>query len=120
MPSATFQDTTASPPNSPKAGNGNGNGNGMVELVTAGGRRPKVALSDVDSQEDDGVFNDPHAHHGPSIPMLGNATETAQITVNIIISFVGAGLLGIPKAFSRAGWFLGSVAAQASVNSRHS
>lgn len=36
-------------------------------------------------------------------------TEIGQITVNIIVSFVGAGLLGIPYAFRRAGWFLGSL-----------
>jgi proton-coupled amino acid transporter len=36
-------------------------------------------------------------------------TEIGQITVNIVVSFVGAGLLGIPHAFRRAGWFLGSI-----------
>lgn len=36
--------------------------------------------------------------------------SSAQVAVNIIISFVGAGLLGIPDAFRQAGWGLGSIA----------
>ncbi|GAX25684.1 solute carrier family 36 [Fistulifera solaris] len=36
-------------------------------------------------------------------------TEMGQIAVNIVVSFVGAGLLGIPHAFFRAGWLLGSL-----------
>ncbi|GAX23047.1 solute carrier family 36 [Fistulifera solaris] len=36
-------------------------------------------------------------------------TEMGQIAVNIVVSFVGAGLLGIPHAFLRAGWLLGSL-----------
>lgn len=42
----------------------------------------------------------------------GMATGTAtpaQVAVNIFISFVGAGLLGLPYAFSRSGWLLGTV-----------
>lgn len=38
----------------------------------------------------------------------GTATQT-QCAVNIIISFVGAGLLGLPYAFSRSGWALGTI-----------
>ncbi|KAL7545368.1 hypothetical protein ACHAWF_011230 [Thalassiosira exigua] len=38
----------------------------------------------------------------------GTATP-AQVAVNIFISFVGAGLLGLPYAFSRSGWFLGTL-----------
>jgi proton-coupled amino acid transporter len=44
--------------------------------------------------------------HGTSPP--GSAT-TPQVIINIVISFVGAGLLGIPNAFSQAGWLLGSI-----------
>ena len=44
--------------------------------------------------------------HGAAPP--GSAT-TPQVIINIVISFVGAGLLGIPNAFSKAGWLLGSV-----------
>lgn len=36
--------------------------------------------------------------------------SSAQVAVNIMISFVGAGLLGIPDAFRQAGWGLGSIA----------
>jgi len=39
----------------------------------------------------------------------GTATP-AQVAVNIFISFVGAGLLGLPYAFSRSGWLLGIAA----------
>eukprot|EP00804_Cyclotella_cryptica_P017835 CCRYP_001244-RA/>CCRYP_001244-RA protein AED:0.00 eAED:0.00 QI:301/1/1/1/0.5/0.33/3/1338/486 len=38
----------------------------------------------------------------------GTATP-AQVAVNIFISFVGAGLLGLPYAFSRSGWLLGTL-----------
>jgi hypothetical protein len=38
----------------------------------------------------------------------GTATS-AQVAVNIFISFVGAGLLGMPYAFSRSGWLLGTI-----------
>jgi len=44
--------------------------------------------------------------HGGAPP--GSAT-VPQVIVNIIISFVGAGLLGVPNAFSKSGWLLGSL-----------
>ena len=43
---------------------------------------------------------------------LGSTTGTAsdkKVAVNTFISFVGAGILGLPKAFSKSGWLLGSV-----------
>jgi len=40
--------------------------------------------------------------------VVGSAS-TIQVIINIIISFVGAGLLGIPNAFSKSGWLLGSI-----------
>ena len=43
--------------------------------------------------------------HGAAPPGSAN---TAQVIVNIVISFVGAGLLGIPNAFMKSGWLLGS------------
>ena len=46
---------------------------------------------------------------GHALPAKGTATNR-QVAVNIFISFVGAGLLGMPYAFSRAGWLLGSIA----------
>jgi proton-coupled amino acid transporter len=44
--------------------------------------------------------------HGGAHPGSAN---TGQVVINIIISFVGAGLLGIPNAFSQSGWLLGGV-----------
>ena len=41
-------------------------------------------------------------------PPPGSAS-VIQVVVNIIISFVGAGMLGVPNAFSKSGWLLGSV-----------
>ena len=105
-PSSTTTATTAT--------STDGGAVGGINSKSGNGGNPrhikKVVLSDQKDDIDNDIDNDSHSHaHGPSLP-LGNATETAQITVNIIISFVGAGLLGIPKAFSRAGWLLGSVA----------
>ena len=47
-----------------------------------------------------------HDHHGVAPPGTAN---TAQVVINIVISFVGAGLLGVPNAFRQSGWLLGSV-----------
>lgn len=44
--------------------------------------------------------------NGHGAPPPGSA-NTAQVVINIVISFVGAGLLGIPNAFSKSGWLLG-------------
>jgi hypothetical protein len=51
-------------------------------------------------EEDDGI--DAHG-------MAQGTATPAQVAVNIFISFVGAGLLGMPYAFSRSGWLLGTV-----------
>lgn len=56
------------------------------------------------SDSDDGSTDLGAGAHGMS---HGTATP-AQVAVNIVISFVGAGLLGLPYAFSRSGWLLGS------------
>ena len=40
--------------------------------------------------------------------MVQGSATPAQVAVNIFISFVGAGLLGLPYAFSRSGWLLGT------------
>ena len=45
-------------------------------------------------------------HHGTATP--------AQMVVNIFISFVGAGLLGLPYAFSRSLFFFSSTLARSS------
>lgn len=46
-----------------------------------------------------------HSHHH-GVPPPGTA-NTVQMIINIIISFVGAGLLGQPHAFMKSGWLLG-------------
>jgi proton-coupled amino acid transporter len=45
-------------------------------------------------------------HHGVAAP---GTASTPQVIINIIISFVGAGLLGVPNAFRQSGWLLGSL-----------
>jgi len=50
------------------------------------------------------AFDDGHGGPPP-----GSATAS-QVVINIVISFVGAGLLGIPNAFMKSGWLLGFVA----------
>lgn len=61
----------------------------------------------VKSPSDPEIF-DPSAsdHHGAGPP---GSASTPQVIVNIIISFVGAGLLAVPNAFSQSGWLLGTV-----------
>jgi Transmembrane amino acid transporter protein len=53
------------------------------------------------------LVNDDVPHDLIAVPGMAS---NAQVAVNIIISFVGAGLLGIPDAFRSSGWALGSVA----------
>lgn len=60
------------------------------------------SYSDNDSDDSLAIGGDPHGM------AVGSATPT-QVAVNIFISFVGAGLLGLPYAFSRSGWLLGSL-----------
>jgi hypothetical protein len=45
-----------------------------------------------------------HAPHGEF--GTGNSTPT-QVAINIFISFVGCGMLGMPYAFKKSGWILG-------------
>ena len=71
-------------------------------------------LSDHFELEDDNDDDDELCHNNePQSDSHGMAVGTAtpaQVAVNIFISFVGAGLLGLPYAFSRSGWFLGILA----------
>ena len=69
---------------------------GSIEL------NPLVEVSSEDGHADDHKDDG----HGGGAP--GSASNP-QVVINIVISFVGAGLLGIPNAFAKAGWFLGSV-----------
>ena len=61
-------------------------------------------MEDVDDGYDyDGSDESTTDSHG----MAHGTATPAQVAVNIFISFVGAGLLGLPYAFSRSGWLLG-------------
>ena len=51
------------------------------------------------------VLSTDDGHGGPP----PGSANTGQVIVNIIISFVGAGLLGMPYAFSKSGWLLGGI-----------
>jgi proton-coupled amino acid transporter len=62
------------------------------EQRTSSGRRTNFQI-------DDG--------HGGSPPGSANMV---QVVINIVISFVGAGLLGVPNAFAGSGWLLGCIA----------
>ena len=95
-----------------KNSNGNhANGNHVIAGATSSQRASLETDAEFDKMKvmDNGDDSADH-HHGVSLGGSMGGSETAQITVNIIISFVGAGLLGIPYAYSRAGWLLGTVA----------
>jgi proton-coupled amino acid transporter len=64
---------------------------------------------DEDSSDGSSKRNLRFADDGHGGPPPGSATP-AQVVVNIVISFVGAGLLGVPNAFMKSGWLLGFVA----------
>ena len=59
----------------------------------------------------EGIDSDDHHHasngggHGHEFG-VGTASPR-QVVINIFISFVGSGMLGMPYAFSRSGWVLG-------------
>ena len=65
-------------------------------------------LQDGDEYDDNGS-EDSSAHGGGTHGMAHGTATPGQVAVNIFISFVGAGLLGLPYAFSRSGWLLGSL-----------
>ena len=74
-----------------------------LEIMT----KPLVQSNEDSFLDEEGTTVSSSHHAASSIP---TKSSTAELTVNIIISFVGAGLLGIPFAFQKAGWLLGSVA----------
>jgi len=83
----------------------------MEELDTSpadNGIEMKSLLNGSDMRAADDDDDDKKNTAFPKERQLGKATQ-AQVAVNIVISFVGAGLLGMPYAFSRSGWLLGSI-----------
>jgi hypothetical protein len=64
-------------------------------------------LDDIDDEDGDGSH---HHHHTTDGLHAAHGASNAQVAVNIFISFVGAGMLGMPYAFKQSGWFLGGVA----------
>lgn len=71
---------------------------GDASTPTQGGRKSLSTGAEAAGDED---------HHGAGPPGSANTT---QMVINIIISFVGAGLLGQPHAFMESGWLLGGLA----------
>lgn len=80
-------------------------------------RPPPVAvdLSDLDHtfSDHDTLLEDVKLHdtggHGHSHGDGPGGSTPRQTVINIFISFVGAGMLGMPYAFSRSGWALGVI-----------
>jgi proton-coupled amino acid transporter len=48
-----------------------------------------------------------HHHHTPA--SAPGTASPVQVAINIVVSMVGAALLGVPSAFQQAGWLLGSI-----------
>lgn len=101
---------------------------GFVNALVPTYSPEKFAINDDNILDDDqkisdhfemenGDFNDEYSDDGSDDSTGGagahgmaHGTATpAQVAVNIFISFVGAGLLGLPYAFSRSGWCLGVI-----------
>ena len=79
-------------------------------------RRPITATADADELfEDIALIADGTMPSTPGSPPIGGAhsgegggaATPRQTVINVFISFVGAGMLGMPYAFSRSGWALG-------------
>lgn len=91
--------------------------NNIVEMVKQ--YSVDMSLSSDDSDEHDSILMMTSSQRDGIISVIDERTaapttpltrtEIGQIAVNIIVSFVGAGLLGVPHAFRRAGWLLGSL-----------
>eukprot|EP00545_Synedropsis_sp_CCMP1620_P002945 CAMPEP_0119015182 /NCGR_PEP_ID=MMETSP1176-20130426/10602_1 /TAXON_ID=265551 /ORGANISM="Synedropsis recta cf, Strain CCMP1620" /LENGTH=517 /DNA_ID=CAMNT_0006968451 /DNA_START=36 /DNA_END=1589 /DNA_ORIENTATION=+ len=54
--------------------------------------------------------NNNNSNSNNSNSSTDHLSSNTQVAFNIIISFVGAGLLGMPYAFRQSGWMLGSIA----------
>jgi solute carrier family 36 (proton-coupled amino acid transporter) len=72
-----------------------------------GGEKLEIkALLQADEVDENAVTSTAVVHGGTAPP--GTASKP-QVATNIIISFIGAGILGMPDAFRQSGWLLGSV-----------
>lgn len=61
-----------------------------------------------DSSNDENYCSNSSSDLGDSSHGMHGTATPAQMVVNIFISFVGAGVLGLPYAFSQSGWLLGT------------
>lgn len=78
---------------------------------------PSLHAKATATADGDEVFDDEALIADERIPVskgspsasVGGAATPRQTVINIFISFVGAGMLGMPYAFSRCGWALGVI-----------
>jgi proton-coupled amino acid transporter len=86
----------------------------LVGDGSAHNRRDHAGDDDIHDGDDDNNYKKTPHHHGGGgddhhITAPPGSASTVQVIINIVISFVGAGLLGIPNAFMKSGWLLGSI-----------
>jgi hypothetical protein len=120
---SSVQASSFSPLEIEDTGSGGGGGGGGGDNGSGGGGScddddelvyPLVHHHSTDSTDDDGIrpskggSHRAHDDHHGAGPPAGTATSP-QVIINVVISFVGAGLLGIPNAFAQSGWVLGSI-----------
>jgi proton-coupled amino acid transporter len=80
---------------------------GKYEDGDDGGECNTTTTADQDKNDDSFVDNQQSSSHGGEFG-VGNSSAL-QVAVNIFISFVGSGMLGMPFAFQKSGWLLGVV-----------
>lgn len=68
----------------------------------------KALLRTKNYGDDDEIPTSSFGGHHAGVAATGTATKP-QVATNIIISFIGAGVLGVPDSFRQSGWLLGSV-----------
>ncbi len=84
-----------------------GNGGDQYDSTTATTAIPET-FSDYDDYDDDVVDLPPAAVSHHSEFGVGSSSQL-QVAVNIFISFVGSGMLGMPFAFKQSGYLLGVI-----------
>ena len=102
----TVELTTLQPSISHSSSSTNGDDNDLGEMKLL------VDTNQYDDENDEEEFIlDPDIHSNRKDELQSsrrNGTASPmQVAVNIFISFVGSGMLGMPYAFSRSGWLLG-------------